>query len=169
MRLFFAVWPGPAARKALAALSRPAMPGVRWTPPERWHVTLGFLGEVHQPGEQRAAAALSDAAHGVAESLAVVAGPATSLLGRSVLCLRVTGVEAAASAVRTAARGHHLDVDPKPFVGHLTLARSRGGVPPALVGLPACVRWEVDELTLVASRLGPAGPRYEVVARATVP
>jgi 2'-5' RNA ligase len=145
------------------------MPGVRWTPPERWHVTLGFLGEIDQPGEHVAAAALADAAHRVAGSLEVVAGPATALLGRSVLCLRVTGMEAAASAVRTAALGHHLGLDPKPFVGHLTLARGRGDVLPALVGLPVSVRWVVDELTLVASRLGPAGPRYEVVARATVP
>jgi len=168
VRLFYAVWPTPDARASLQGIPRPPTPGVRWTPPERWHVTLAFLGEVGGDEEQQAAAALIDAAHRVAGVPEAVAGPATTVLGRSVLCLPVTGMEAAASAVRTAALGHHLIVDPKPFVGHLTLARSRGVVPPALVGTPASVGWDVGAITLVASRPGPAGPRYEVVARATV-
>ncbi|MHB8219373.1 MAG: 2'-5' RNA ligase family protein [Acidimicrobiales bacterium] len=147
---------------------RPPTPGVRWTPPERWHVTLAFLGEVGEDEEQQAGAALIDAAHRVAGVPEAVAGPETTVLGRSVLCLPVTGVEAAASAVRTAALGHRLIFDPRPFVGHLTLARSRGVVPPALVGTPASARWEVGDITLVASRIGPTGPRYEVLARATV-
>ena len=58
-RLFVAVWPDDAARDALADTverARQAAPDVRWQPPERWHITLAFLG-VADPG--RAAARIS--------------------------------------------------------------------------------------------------------------
>ena len=153
----------------MGAIPRPVVRSARWTTPERLHVTLAFLGDVACPkGEQEARAALVDAAHRVAEAPEAIAGPATAVLGRSVLCVPVTGLEAAASAARTAALGRHLEFDPTPFAGHVTVARARGGVPPALVGIPVTARWRVDALTLVASPAGPAGARYEIVARATV-
>ena len=49
LRLFFALWPPEELRerlwRALAPLRR-ARPGVRWIPPERYHVTLRFLGDI---------------------------------------------------------------------------------------------------------------------------
>lgn len=48
LRLFFALWPPEDVRErlweSLAPLRR-ARPGVRWVPPERYHVTLRFLGD----------------------------------------------------------------------------------------------------------------------------
>ena len=46
-RLFVAIWPSEAAREALSHTvdeARQAAPDVRWQPPERWHITLAFLG-----------------------------------------------------------------------------------------------------------------------------
>ncbi|MDQ1444823.1 MAG: hypothetical protein QOI20_1287, partial [Acidimicrobiaceae bacterium] len=43
-RLFVAVWPRPEVVDALARLPRPDVPGLRWTGPDHWHVTLVFLG-----------------------------------------------------------------------------------------------------------------------------
>ncbi|MEA2686121.1 MAG: hypothetical protein QOE93_1316, partial [Actinomycetota bacterium] len=45
-RLFVAVWPPAPLLDAVAALDRPAVPGLRWTGREQWHVTLRFLGAV---------------------------------------------------------------------------------------------------------------------------
>ncbi|MBW3548710.1 MAG: hypothetical protein KY452_11325, partial [Actinobacteria bacterium] len=46
MRLFVAVRPPPEVVATLATLDRPERPGLRWTPPEQWHVTLRFFGPV---------------------------------------------------------------------------------------------------------------------------
>lgn len=49
MRLFVAVWPPPGAVDELGRALvdvRAAVPQLRWTIPEQWHVTLAFLGEV---------------------------------------------------------------------------------------------------------------------------
>ncbi len=45
-RLFVAVWPPPEVRAVLAALDRPAIPGVRWSAPEQWMVKVRPLGHV---------------------------------------------------------------------------------------------------------------------------
>lgn len=65
LRLFFAVWPPEELRERLWGLLEPlrrALPGVRWIPPERYHVTLRFLGDVSAdrlPALKRAAADLA--------------------------------------------------------------------------------------------------------------
>jgi 2'-5' RNA ligase len=169
MRLFVAVWPPPDVVTVLGAMPRPALRGVRWTPAGRWHVTLAFLGDVAgREQAESAGAALGAAARRVACPPEAVLGPTTSVLGRSVLCVRVGGLEAAATAVRTATLGRHLPVDPTPFAGHLTLARVRGAVPADLVGIPLVARWVVERLRLVAVRPGSGMARYETVAEATV-
>ncbi len=54
----------------------------------------------------------------------------------------------------------------RPFVGHVTLARGRNRrpIPAHLGGRRIEVSWTVGRLTLVRSRLGADGARYEVVA-----
>jgi 2'-5' RNA ligase len=44
-RVFVALHPSEPAREALAALAG-RMPGARWTPPDRLHLTLRFVGDV---------------------------------------------------------------------------------------------------------------------------
>ena len=53
-RLFVAVWPPDEVVAELMALGRKDRRGVRFVHPERWHVTLRFLGEC-DPGAARAA------------------------------------------------------------------------------------------------------------------
>ena len=49
-RLFVAVWPPEEVGDVLAGLSRPDLPGVRWTAPERLLVTVRFLGDCDEGG-----------------------------------------------------------------------------------------------------------------------
>ena len=53
MRLFVAIVLPPAVAAELARWLEPvqaaAGPGLRWTSPDSWHITLAFLGEVADP------------------------------------------------------------------------------------------------------------------------
>jgi 2'-5' RNA ligase len=50
------------------------------------------------------------------------------------------------------------------FVGHLTVARVKAEVPmPRALGSLITATFDVDEVALVQSRLGPSGARYETV------
>lgn len=190
-RLFVAVWPPPAVVEAVAAAAdaarrragdvasgavdtsgagaTPMAQGLRWTDPAEWHVTLRFLGRVDRATALRAFGAVG---RQPAPVLARV-GPATGRFGRRVLHVPVQGLEGLAAAVAATS-----DVgeppDDRPFAGHLTLARARarGGADlSSAVGVPVSAAWEVEEITLVASRPGAGaglGARYEVVASASV-
>ena len=159
--------------RALAPL-REAPGAPRWTPPQRWHLTLLFLGGV--PADR------------VAE-LAVAAGPAVAatppltlrLAGggrfgsrrRPQVCwVGVTGDDDALGALArrlaAVARGLGLPVEDRPFRAHLTLGRWRpgrpgdGDLPERLAGHRG-PDWPVTEVELLESHLGPT-PRYDRVA-----
>lgn len=125
---------------------------MRWTTPNQWHVTLRFIGEADP--EEVAAGLQESALGGPVEAVMSASGVR---LGRNVLCLPVHGLEGLAAAVDPAPA--------RPFRGHLTLARGRVAMP---VALPREVRWTVEEVTLVASRLRPSGAEYEVLDRTPV-
>ena len=174
MRLFVAVWPPPWALDAVAALARPEHPGLRWTTPDQWHVTLRFLGEVAEPGPTlRAVEAGAPALRAVAAAtgpggVRATMGPAVAVLGRHVLVVPVAGLEPLAGAVVAATAGVGEAPPDRPFRGHLTLARARRGAevgPRALAGAPVQGLWPVTELTVVRSHLSSGGARYEVVHR----
>jgi 2'-5' RNA ligase len=169
VRAFAAAWPPPEVRAVLAGLPRPPSPGLRWVPPEQWHVTVAFLGDLAEADVEGATAALTDAAHRAAGPPEVALGPATAVLGRSVLVVPATGLEAAAADLRAALGGRSLWFDPTPFTGHLTLARCRGPVPPALAGVAVTAGWPVGALSLVGSFREDGVLRYETLATATVP
>lgn len=139
--------------------------------PTRWHVTLAFAGEVAGSAIGGWEAAVHAAGARLAAPPEAVLGPATATLGRAVLCVPVAGLEAASVAVREEAAARDLTFDPKPFVGHLTLARARGRrgrVPRELEGQAMAARWPVGELCLVASRTTDEGARYETLTAAPV-
>jgi 2'-5' RNA ligase len=156
-RLFIAVWPPEEVVADLMAMRRKDQRGVRFLPPENWHVTLRFLGEAHV---DEVADAL-DRTH--LEACAARLGPGVDVLGERSLVLPVAGVDARAAdvAATTAAIG---EPPRKRFVGHLTLAKVRPRSPlPDLVGALVQASFDVDEVALVASTLRPEGARYETV------
>jgi RNA 2',3'-cyclic 3'-phosphodiesterase len=163
-RMFVAVWPPPEVMATLAEVREPGGVGLRWTPSERWHVTLRFLGEV---GDDQVAAlchALEEAVAGELPCRAAL-GPATVRLGRALLIVPVAGLDQLSAAVTDATRAFGQPAEDRPFVGHLTVARARGRrpVPPRLAGRLVKGEWDVTAVTLVHSRPGRCGPTYEVV------
>lgn len=157
-----AVWPPPPVIEALAALPRPEVGGLAWTPLEKWHVTLRFLGEADE------AAAIEAFRRIASRPVEASLGPATGRFGRRILHVPVHGLQGLAAATVEATADVGLPPDHRPFAGHITLARARDrrGVDlRPLAGAGVSGTWLVDELTLVASRLGGNKPsRYEVVA-----
>jgi len=162
-RLFVAVWPPPDVVDRIASLPRPSVPGVRWTGREQWHVTLRFLGRVDEIDP------VNEALAGVvAPPLEAAVGPEVGRFGQRVLHVPVDGLAPLATAVVAATAGLGEPPEDRPFAGHLTLARVRRGARVdlrPLAGSPIDGRWPVTELTLVESRLGGAGARYDIVRR----
>ena len=98
-------------------MPRPSVDGLRWTAPERLHVTLRFLGECD---EAEAAAALRRV--GFAPTL-VTLGPTLERLGRNVLMIPARGADDLAATV-TEATGRIGQPPPKRrFTGHMTVGR----------------------------------------------
>jgi 2'-5' RNA ligase len=123
-------------------------------------VTLRFLGEVGDPG------AVMDrlGGHSYPAALATI-GPLAETVNPDVLWLPVAGVGGLAASVGAALAA---PVEDRPFVGHLTLARSRKGPIPRLPLMALSGSWDVGEITLVQSVLGRGGARYEVIGRQPV-
>jgi 2'-5' RNA ligase len=156
-RLFIAVWPPEEVVADLTALHRKDQRGVRFVPPESWHITLRFLGEV-RPDDVRAAL------EGWSMPAATVRlGPAVDVLAERALVLPATGLDDIAAEV--AERTAHLGEPPrKRFIGHLTLARVKPYAQmPRVLGAMADTEFLADEVALVQSRLDPAGARYETI------
>lgn len=168
MRLFVAVTPPPRAIEHLAA----AVDGVssiaggpRWTPAERWHITLAFLGEVEQSTVDRFGAVV-----GSPLRLAIAgAGTFPERGAPRVLWAGLTGdvpeLEKLAKTARRAARQARIAVDRKPFRAHLTLGRWRPGdaADRAVARALADYRgpeFGITKCTLLCSHLGPQ-PSYE--------
>lgn len=156
-RLFVAVWPPEEVVAELTSLRRKDQRGVRFVPPENWHLTLRFLGE---EDPDAVASALDGADY---PSATVRLGPGVDVLFDRALVVPADGLDALAAAVtaRTAALGEPAR---KRFIGHLTLARlkTRAAMPPAL-GAYLSASFEVEEIALVRSRLSRAGARYETI------
>lgn len=171
-RLFVAVTlPSPvtAALDGAVAPLRGRFPGLRWVPPDRWHLTLAFLGEVDGavvPAlEERLARAAARSA------------PMRLRLGRGgrfdgrVLWVAVTGdlpaLRRLAERTGAAARRVGIDVDRRPHRPHLTLARLRrpADLQPAVAALAdhAGPEWSASEFGLVRSVLGEQA-QYTTVA-----
>lgn len=166
MRLFVAVWPSDEVLDAIAALSRPDVPGLRWTTRDQWHVTLRFLGQVDD------ADVVVDAVRSIeASATEVTVGPTLGRFGRRILHVPTHGLGEIAAATISATSHIGAPPEPRPFRGHLTLARSQRGDTDlrALATSPLAGRFRADEVTLVQSHLGGGGARYEVIERVAMP
>ncbi|MDA3041164.1 MAG: RNA 2',3'-cyclic phosphodiesterase [Actinomycetota bacterium] len=156
-RLFLAIWPPEDVIAELISLPRKTQRGVRFIPPDNWHITLRFLGE----------AQISDVVDAMddldlPETVARL-GPGVDALDERALIVPVTGLDALAECVNDATR-HLGDPPRKRFLGHLTIARIKPNtrMPPAM-GAYISTRFSVDEVCLVRSRLHADGARYETV------
>jgi 2'-5' RNA ligase len=170
VRLFVAADLPVTVRRLLSALPHPARPGLRWTTPAQWHVTLRFLGEVEEPEAVAEALRVIPPRLGV-DRVEAVLGPASAWFARSrVLQIPVTGVEELAGAVLEATSRWGPSGEPA-FAGHVTLARFRGpGSPPAdVAGVPLDARFDVPEVVLYRSSPRPGGSVYQALWRVPVP
>ncbi|MFN0089904.1 MAG: 2'-5' RNA ligase family protein [Acidimicrobiales bacterium] len=158
-RLFVAAIPPAAVLDRIEALARPAAAGLRWTTREQWHVTLRFLGTAEVAAARAALARVASA------SALARLGPVVSRLGRGVLCLPCTGLDDLAAAVVAATAEVGRPPDPRPFTGHLTLARFTGRPAAAAAGERFEAEFAVTELVLLESRTLPSGAVYREVAR----
>jgi 2'-5' RNA ligase len=165
LRLFFALWPDPQTRAALAALAeRVAVEtGGRATTPDNVHLTLAFLGA--QPR--------ASAAELVARAGAIDASPFVLALDHidcwrknAVAWLGASEIPPALASLRKALLASlaplHIDDEARPFAVHVTLARKITGS--LRRRLPAPIAWPVDGWVLVASDTGSGGPVYRVLA-----
>jgi RNA 2',3'-cyclic 3'-phosphodiesterase len=156
------VWPPEEVAEQLRSIPRDGQWGVRFVRPENWHVTLRFFGDTEPE-------AVVDALAGAtfAPTRARL-GPALELVGKHALAVPVAGLEALARIVveRTSAIG---EPPRQRFVGHLTLARIKDRTRPDALGASISADFDVDELALLRSRLGPHGARYETVHAWPVP
>lgn len=104
-------------------------PDMRWVPPQRWHVTLAFLGEVEPDGVRELSARLDEVAakHPPLKGMRL-AGAGTF---RGVLWLGVGPTERhspadrLARAVQREMRAAGAPVERRPWRAHLTIARWR--------------------------------------------
>jgi 2'-5' RNA ligase len=169
MRLFVALDLPAEIKSRLAALSG-GIPGLRWVPPENYHLTLRFIGEVNRPGAEE-----------VDEALAMIrARPFDLTLGGLgiferqgrvqslwVGAERSSGLAHLQAKVETALQRAGLEPERRRFAPHVTLARPDGVAPiDKLIGFVQAhnlFRTEpvrVERFILFSSHLGRARASY---------
>ena len=177
MRLFVAVPPPAEQLRALDAALGVRDESLRWVPPEQWHLTLVFCGEVSPTVVPELTERL---ARGAARTprfelnLAAAGSFPRQAARARVLWVGLGGeletLTRLAERCSAAARRSGIGVEDRPFRPHLTVARcGRPTEVTAWVRLLDGYRgptWQADRLTLVASHLGEGPrrrPRYEDV------
>jgi 2'-5' RNA ligase len=162
-RLFLALWPGAATRRAIvdAAAAWRWPPRARRVPPARLHATLHFLGAVAR-----------DHVVTIAEGLGVDFAPCVLHLETAAVWPRgIAVIEAqrvpqplvelhAALAVRL--RALDIAVEARRWRAHVTLARDATRA--VATSSMATIDWPVDSYALVESRPGPPAS-YRVLRR----
>ncbi|GAA2350956.1 RNA 2',3'-cyclic phosphodiesterase [Dactylosporangium salmoneum] len=176
MRVFMAAYPPPDVREHFKqmvdglAIARPRERSVRLATPDRWHMTVAFIGDVADEGPS--VEALQELA-GVTPPTVRIAGGKT--IGRGRFRHLVAGLESddlrpLGAATRKALKRRRLPYDRRDWQPHVTIARpgevlSREELSEDLAILAAYrgPLWRVDEVRLMRSHLGPK-PEYEILA-----
>lgn len=183
MRLFIAIELDDDARHAIAAeqtrlqaVLGDERSALEWIRPEHIHLTLAFLGEVEDGPAQAAGEAIGQPVQ--ADRFAIVFGglgvfppggaPRVLWLGLAAGAREVITLQGEIAA-RVARLG--IALERRPFHPHLTLARWRTSRPSdrrrvAAADCPHDIaRMEIGAVSLIHSRLSPAGPTYVTLAR----
>jgi len=176
-RMFVAVVPPESVREDLEDFLD-ARPGMRWTNPAQWHVTLAFFASVPQHRIDELAERLATKASKRHTFLTALAGAGAfpNPARASVVWLGLDGgtddLAHLAASGRAAGGKVGAPPDGKRFTPHLTLARPRPPIEATrwlrVLDSYRSPTWEVLDIELIASYLGenPGGrPRYESVAR----
>lgn len=164
-RLFFALWPDQALRELIykASLHAVRHSGGRPVPPENYHITLAFLGNLTgAQAERTRIAASSVRATGfdlVLDRLGHWASPKVLWLGAN---QEPKAARQLADGLVAALRIEGLALDPKPFVPHVTLARKVEKY--ANISELAAIKWQITAYSLIRSIINPAGSNYAVLA-----
>lgn len=176
MRVFVALFPPADAVAELdttVAAQRPGWPQLRWVQPERWHLTLAFLGDVADsllPQVTTQLAAVARAQTGLRLALAG-AGAFPDAATARVLWAGVHGdtarMAALADAVKVGAGAAGAgETDTASSHPHLTLARcrTRSDIRPLCAALAEFrgLAWRADEFHLIRSHLAPSAS-YETL------
>jgi 2'-5' RNA ligase len=170
-RLFFALWPDAALRTRIATvvagLERDHAPGGRRLDPDRYHLTLQFLGDFHPLRQSVLDAAIAAAGTVQSPAFELALDCAGSFPGARVGWLAPGAMPAALQALwdslAGALAGARVQVKAAPvFSPHLTVLRGmRNPLPPTPI---EPLRWPVSEFVLVDSVSG-AHPAYRLPGR----
>lgn len=170
MRLFVGLPVPVELATQLAGLARRvSVPEPRWTPPEKMHVTLVFLGEV---GEEQAEAVRRAVETMPVESMELAVTELGGFLHTGVLYAKVPATpvllrQQAETVSRMKACG--CEMEEQPYRPHITLARS-----PVRFHFPGCklvqpLRFVADTVHLYRSMATAEETHYEVLCSAQAP
>jgi RNA 2',3'-cyclic 3'-phosphodiesterase len=175
VRLFVAVELSPPVRADLDARTgvlRDALDGWRWVPPEQWHLTLAFLGQIadERVDELTRRMGLAARRHEPFDLRLGGIGAFSNARRAKVLWTGVEGdrdaLKALADSVSAGARRAKIDVEERKYRPHVTLGRRRASVDirGSLGPGYESPSWRVEEFVLVESHLG-SSVRHEVRER----
>ncbi len=178
MRLFTGIALTSEVREALERWTsdlRTAFSGLRWSPPEQWHVTLQFLGETQ---EIRYGCIVDELRSVRAQAVDVQLGEPGFFERAGIFHIAVQATAsllALHSQTEAALTRCEFVPEARVYAPHITLARRKGrGPSPDFERLQKSVRghpalrlpaWRAKEFLLYESFTGPAGSRYEVRER----
>jgi 2'-5' RNA ligase len=164
--LFFALWPDEEVRVTLGKLLRSLRRTVRgrWVEPDKFHLTLAFLGAV-PPGRLPELAAMVECLD--PPRFELVLDRLECWRHNRVLCLGASQMPPPmlelVRVLNSNLREAGFPIEQRPFRAHLTLAR-KADAAWAVMPLKRPVIWPVECVALVESRLSGAGPGYVVLA-----
>lgn len=183
MRVFTALVPPPAAIEHLDEFLSPRRSAAdfRWTPAERFHVTLAFVADAEEWRMEGYVERLTDSLARVPGVAVRLGGPVTfpnpagaKVLGTGVMPESDGGgdvLHRLAGRARSAAVASGLEVDGARFRPHVTVARLRRPTEVSnwvkVLETYVGPLWAASHVELIASHLGEGprgGPRYETVA-----
>lgn len=166
LRLFFALWPEPPIRRALARSTKAPVraAGGRVVPRENLHITLAFLGSVPR-GQvdtfKSAAAGVGQQPFDlVLDRLGFFQRARSLWLGPSAVC---PGLLALEQSLRQALEAVGWQREARPFMPHVTLVRKANQV--ANPGSVKPVIWSVGHFSLIESVTDQRGAVYRELTR----